>query len=246
MLGQRFYFQSLRKTVVGFGTLFDAIQIDRQDNDSVSAKTFVVPLSYAPREHYIATLRDSVATTGVQTTLPRMSYEMTGMTYDPTRKLSTTGYNKHEALAPAVKEFYRQLNPVPYIVTFDLNIYTRTIEDSLQIIEQVVPYFTPSFNISIKEISELSISRDVSVTLDSVTPNDTWESAVEEVRVISWTLSFSVEANIYPPVTVNGIINQAIIDLKLTNDTTLENITAAVSPNTANESDTHTITTTIS
>ena len=245
MLGQKFYFQSLRKIVVGFGTLFNTVEIDKQDDNSAANKTFIVPLSYAPREHYIASLRDRHDGVGIQSTLPRMSYEMTGMTYDPTRKLATTGYNKQEVNTPSVQEFYKQLNPVPYIVNFDVNIYTRTIEDSLQIIEQVVPYFTPSFNIAIKEIPELNIVRDISVTLDNVQPNDSWEGTLEENRVVSWTLSFSVEAHIYPPVTQSKVILQAITDIKYSDTQVAENITVSVDPLTAKQSDTHTITTSI-
>ena len=243
MLNKKFYFKSLRKIVVGFGTLFNNVQIDRKDNDSAAAKSFVVPLSYAPREHYMATLRDGLD--GLQTILPRMSYEMTGMQYDATRKLTTTGFTKGEIPTPAIQEFYKQLNPVPYNVSFDLNIFTRTIEDSLQIIEQIVPYFTPGFNIAIKEVDELNIVRDVQILLESVQPSDTWEDSVEGGRVITWTLSFTAEMNLYPPVEVSKVILKAISDIKKSVNVVDENITVEVSPITAKKSEPHTTTTTI-
>ena len=170
---------------------------------------------------------------------------MTGLTYDPTRKLATTGYKKQEISTPAIQEFNRQLNPVPYIATFDLNIYTRTIEDSLQLIEQIVAYFTPSFSITIKEIPEMNISRDVSVTLDGIQPQDTWENTVEELRVISWALSFSVEVSIYPPIAQSKVILQAIVDIRESATQIDETITVAVDPITAKESDAHAIVTSI-
>lgn len=241
MDGNNFYFGSLRKLVSGVGTLFNNIVIEHDDDDSDEHdKLIKVPLSYAPREHYMSVLRDK--NNGLYMTLPRMSYAMTDMTYDPTRKKITTNYNRHISADAGIQEFYQQLNPIPYNVGFQLNVMTRTIEDGLQIIEQITPYFTPDFNIVIKEMPELGLVRDVPVSLESVAFDDSYSGQVGDERILTWTLTFTCMSQIYPPMKLSKVILKTITTLKENADKDIETITHEVTPNTAKKDEAWTIT----
>jgi hypothetical protein len=175
-----------------------------------------------------------------------MSYEMVGMSFDPTRKLSTTGYYKKETTTVSDSRLYKQLNPVPYNFNFNLNVYSRTTEDGLQIIEQILPYFRPDFTVTIKEVTELDIKRDVTIVLDGIDPTDTWESSVAETRVTAWTLSFTVRGNIYPPISLSKPILTSTVNInQKLGEPPIETLTVAVDPLTAKENEVWTAVTTI-
>lgn len=231
----QFYFQSIRKMVVAFGTVFNGVELVRADDDSAETKSFIVPLAYAPREHYISTLKNGLD--GVQISYPRMSYEMVGLQYDPSRKLATTAYNKREVTTPSDQNFYKQLNPVPYLFSFRLSVYVRTIEDGLQIVEQIVPYFTPDFVVTVKEITNLDIKRDVPIQLDSITSEDSFEGDVISERTIVWTLDFIMKGYIYPPIRQEKPILTAIAKINSKVNKTLETVAVSVDPLTAKESE---------
>ena len=148
MFGQHFYHKQIRNAVIAFGTIFNNINIKRTDSSGNPLQTIRVPLSYAPKEKFIARLDQQADLQGtdskVALTLPRMSFDITGYTYDPTRKL-----NKNIKISVAKntsgdeKRTNTQFSPVPYDVSFDLNVYTATSDDGLQIIEQILPFFQP-------------------------------------------------------------------------------------------------------
>ena len=152
-----FYNRVIRKLVVGFGNLFNNITLVRYNPDESEAERFLVPIAYAQKELYVQRLQgDPNLDKKVQLTLPRMSFEMTGFKYDASRKQNTNIKN----FAQNGSSFSTQYNPVPYDFDFSLNIYVRNIEDGTQMIEHILPYFTPDYTIKLNLIPEMGIKRD--------------------------------------------------------------------------------------
>lgn len=213
MFGQTFYFNTSRKLVAGFGTLFNNINIERKDALGDVVKTLNIPLAYAPKHRYLARLRQDLAATGgttpsIKTTLPRMSYHLEGFTYDTVRQINPLNYKrqKHDTDAGL---FVRQMNPVPWNFNFTLNVFSKNMEDGLHIIEQIIPYFQPHVNISIIDIPQLNLSRDVSIALQSVSPSDNYEGSFEdEDRILSWDFDFVAKGYFYQPITDVGVIKK--------------------------------------
>lgn len=246
MFDSHFYFANLRNLTVAFGNLFNEIEIQRR-NDTDVLKKFTVPLAYAPREDYLVKLKEDLTKSegpSFAITLPRMSFEMMSLSYDSTRKINTLRYEKREE--DISDNYLRQFSPVPYIVNFDLNLYSEYIDDALQVLEQILPYFSPNVNLIIEDIALMDINKSVSVKLNSVdTPI---ESAVDigDGRTIIWTLSFSCDAWLYPPIKSKPIIKRVIENVYANNDDIIDQIiTTEVEPIDAKYDDDWTIKRTI-
>jgi hypothetical protein len=209
MLNNIYYFSTMRRLVSAFGRQFINVHVQRVDAEGNLQRLIKVPLSYLPKQKFYRRLRErsSIKEEGarIRMDLPRMGFEMTGMQYDAGRKLITTGKNTGPRIADVTKRL-RQFQPVPYDFSFDLHIATKNTDDGLQIIEQIVPFYTPFFNLPVIEIPELDIRRDIPVILQSVTPGDNWEGAIEERRILTWTLSFVAKGHLYPPITDAEVI----------------------------------------
>ena len=206
MLGTTFYNQSIRKALVAFGTLFNDISIDRSDGtDTTRIK---IPLSYAPRARFVQRLsQESQSDTEVQMTLPRMSFEWTDLTFDSTRKLNTLNRMGTHSSSGYVNY---QWERVPYDITISLAIFALTTEDGLKIVEQILPYFTPEFTVSINDV----IKTDIPVVLSGVSQDDVWEGGfTEERRMITWTLDFTLKTYLYGPSKESKIIQKAIAQI---------------------------------
>ena len=174
MFGRRFYHESLRKVVVAFGTIFNNIIIHRTDADGSVLQRLKVPLSYSPKEKFLTRLEQqpNLANREMAVSLPRMGFEISGIAYDPSRKLQRVGKFKKVHGSDAGQQYY-QYNPVPYNISFNLYSFTATAEGGLQIIEQILPYFQPDYTVTINAIPEMGIKRDVPITLNSVNYEDT-------------------------------------------------------------------------
>jgi hypothetical protein len=335
-----FYFSSIRNLTAAFGTLFNNINIVRYNTDGSVEKNIKVPLAYGSGDKTIAMLQQQdvqrrEGQIDVKISLPRLSFELTGMSYDSTRKQQTVGKNVYvpaaaisfnastavnittniitvpshnlktgssvvysrgtgtviggltnnntyyvvvvnnnsiklattKVLAEAgtgldltsvgtgtatLKSGYKShYNPIPYNFEFTLNLYVKYIDDGLQIIEQILPYFTPFYALTLNDISSLNLKRDVQISLTSVSKEDTYEGTVDEDRILTWTLTFMANAWIYPPITDSKIIKTAVTnfydlnDLGTNNSEKLTTVTIAVDPITANRDDSYDISTTI-
>lgn len=213
-----FYFGTIRKLSVAFGSLFNNIYIQRFDEAGGKGdviRTIRVPLSYSLGEKwYIHRKKDIPAQEAVQTriSLPRIGYELKGFQYDARRKLNTLG-QRVKPSSTNVAQVLRQLNPVPYDFLFDVGIAVKNIDDGLQIIEQVLPNFNPSFNLVIKDIPELDLLKDVPVILAGVNMTDTALGSFEETRILEWTLSFIVKGYLYPVIKDADIIRKTITSI---------------------------------
>ena len=211
MLGTYFYHEILRKTVIGFGTLFNDINIRHRDASGTSFSNLKVPLAYGPIQKFLARIQQQPdLNREIALTLPRLSFEMTGMQYDPSRKTGVT----QTFLANQSGNVKKVYMPVPYNVTFELNIISKLNDDSLQIIEQILPYFQPSLNITINLISAIGEKKDVPVVMESITQNDQYEGGFDSRRLIIHTLRFTAKTYLFGPVaeSTDGLIKRVDVD----------------------------------
>jgi len=213
--GQTYYHGAIRKTIVAFGRLFSDIKIARQGNDGAVAQTISVPLAYAPKEKWLVRIdSDPNLTNNTYTSLPRLSFEIVGYHYDATRK--TNKMNKivckdtSSSENPTAKAVF---SPAPYNIDINLYILTKTQEDSMQILEQILPIFNPEYTLSINALPAIEIVQDVPVILNSVVAEDNYDGSFQERRFVTHTLSFTIKTNIYGPVTENGVILTSIANL---------------------------------
>jgi hypothetical protein len=220
MLSNRtFYFQLTRKYVVAFGTLFNNIALIRRNRESgTEIERFKVPIQYAHKEKYFTRLNaDPDLFKSIQIALPRMSFELTGMTYDPSRKQNSLLRTSKANTATRVSSQYMG---VPYDLEFELNIYTRNVDDGTHIIEQILPYFNPDYTVTVNVIPEIGFLKDVPVILNSVTSSVEYEGNFESVRYVTWRLTFTMKANYYGPISTPTIIRE--IDTNIYNDPSLK------------------------
>ena len=255
MFGQHFYHKQIRNAVIAFGTIFNNINIRRLDSSGNPLQAIRVPLSYAPKEKFIARLDQQSDLTGtdskVALTLPRMSFDITGYAYDPTRKL-----NKNQKISVAKntsgdnKRVNTQFSPVPYDVSFDLNIYTATSDDGLQIIEQIFPYFQPDYTVTmIMDRTYMDTKRDIPFILESVDYEDSYTGALTDRRRIIYTIKFTAKIYLYGPITTSAIIRNAEADMYSNtsdaNPSRSQRVTVTPNPTSADKDDTYTYTTTL-
>jgi hypothetical protein len=213
MLGNApFYNGLLRRYIVVFGSLFNNIQITKQSADGSISNVVNVPLAYGPAEKYLMRLRqDPNFDKAVATQLPRMSFEIQGMTYAGDRKLN--GTNQIKVPDPTnPKAILAVYNPVPYDISFQLNILVRSWDDGAQILEQILPFFQPDFTVTVKMIDEMNLAVDVPYVLNSVMNQDTYEGNFDERRALIWTLQFTCKANFYGFVQTPKIITVANVN----------------------------------
>jgi hypothetical protein len=201
----------IRKLTVAFGDLFNNITLVRYNPDQTEQERFVVPIDYATKELYVQRLTfDPNLDKKVQMTLPRMSYEMNGLSYDSTRKQITNIKN----FASAGSSVKSQYMPVPYNFDFSLFLYVRNIEDGNQIIEHILPYFAPDYTIKVNMIPEMGIVKEVPIILNNTNYEVTYEGDnSSDTRVIIWTLNFTVKGFIFGANTSTGLIKTSITNI---------------------------------
>jgi hypothetical protein len=206
------YNRIIRKLVIGFGNLFNKINLVRYNPDLTEAERFLVPLVYATKEFYVRRLEDDPnLDKKVQTTLPRMSFEMANLSYDSTRKLNTNFKNFAQTSSGVISQY----NPVPYNFDFNLYIYVRNIEDGTQIIEHVLPYFTPDYTIKLNLIPEMGVVKEIPIVLNSTTHEIVYEGTGRdsETRMIIWTLNFTVKGFVFGKTSTTEIIKSSITNI---------------------------------
>ena len=211
MLGTYFYHEILRKTVISFGTLINDINIRHKGSDGKSISDMKVALAYGPMQKFLARLEQQPELNrATQITLPRMSFEMTNIAYDSTRKAGITQTFKASDGTNLRKVFM----PVPYNIGFELNILVKLNDDALQIVEQILPYFQPAFNLSVDLVSVIGEKRDISVVLDNISFQDDYEGDYATRRALIYTLNFTAKTYLFGPVadTPEGIIKKVQLD----------------------------------
>ena len=212
MLGQQFYHETIRKIVISFGTMFNDIQLVRKDNSGAIIQTMKVPLAYGPREKFLVRLReDADLTKQVAITLPRIGFEIKNLAYDATRKMSRVQRFK-KVKGANTKQLDTQYMPVPYNLEFELYIMAKQSDDSLQIVEQILPYFQPDYALTINDMSDMGITRDVPIVLNSIAYEDSYDGDFTTRRALIYTLSFTTKFYLYGPVTSAKVIKTVQVD----------------------------------
>jgi hypothetical protein len=212
MLGQQFYHESIRKVIIAFGTTFNNIQLVRKDNDGNIKQAMKVPLAYGPKQKWLARLNeDADLSKTVAITLPRIGFEIQNLSYDPNRKLNRVQKFK-KVKGTNDDRLDTQYIPVPYNLSIQLYVMAKESDDSLQIIEQILPYFQPDYTLTINDMADMGIKRDVPIVLNGVTYEDNYQGDFETRRAIIYTLDFSAKFYLYGPVTSQSVIKTVQVD----------------------------------
>ena len=210
MLGTQFYNQAVRKTVISFGTLFNNIELKKVVDGQVM-EVEKVPLAYGPKQKFLYRLQGNAADgKKVAITMPRIYFEMTGIDYDASRKTPATQKYK-TVINDEGKEVRTQYVPVPYNISFEVGILAKSQDDGLQILEQILPFFQPSFSMSLKFIPDMDEVRDVAVVLNNVDFDDDWEDDFSTRRSITYSMQFTCKTYIYGPYTKADVIRKSRI-----------------------------------
>jgi len=211
MLGTYYYHEIIRKTIISFGTLFNNINIKHKKSDGTILDDIKVGLAYGPQQKYLAKIQEQAELSkSIAITLPRMSFEMTNIQYDPTRKSGITQTFKASDGTNLKKVFM----PVPYNIGFELSIFSKLNDDALQIIEQILPFFQPSFNLTVDLVSSIGEKRDIPIVLENISFQDDYEGSFESRRALIYTLSFTAKTYLFGPVaeSTEGLIKKVIVD----------------------------------
>ena len=252
MFGQHFYHKQIRNTVIAFGTIFNNINIRRLDSSGNPLQNIRVPLSYSPKEKFLARLEQQADLTGddssVAITLPRMSFDITGYAYDSTRKLNKNQKISNVKTSGDTAKLNTQYSPVPYNVSIGLNVFTSSSDDGLQIIEQILPYFQPDYTVTmIVDRDYMDTKRDIPFILESVDYEDTYTGALTDRRRIIYTLKFTAKIYLYGPIGSSAVIRKSSADLYTTtadkNPYRSERVTVTPNPTGADKDDSYTYTT---
>ena len=223
-----FYNEILRRTIISFGTLFNAISVKQEGSD------IRIPLAYCPTQKFLARIEQSPdLNKPMAITLPRMSFEFTGLTYDPSRKVTTTQQFKVKD-PNSNTDVKKSFMPVPYNMAFELSIYCKLNDDALQIIEQILPYFQPQYNLTVELVEEIKEKRDVPIVLENITIDDQYEGDFTQRRVLLYTLRFTAKTYLFGPASSasKDIIKKSTVSLLTGKDTTntKREVTYSVTP----------------
>ena len=202
----------MRKVVVSFGTIFNNINIVRKNNSGAIIQKMKVPLAYGPAQKFLTRLdNDPSLKNKVAVTLPRIGFEIANLAYDPVRKLNRV--QKFKKVKSTDKDKLDvQYMPVPYNLDFTLYVMAKNSDDALQIVEQILPYFQPDYTITINDMADMGIKRDVPIILSSVSYEDSYQGNFEERRAIMYTLTFTAKFYLYGPVTSDKVIRTVQVD----------------------------------
>ena len=216
MLGTYFYHEILRKTIIAFGTLFNDIHIQHDDRSGATLSETKVPLIYGPKQKFLAKLeQQEELTKATAITLPRMSFEMTSMNYDSSRKASVTRtFKAIDSRDPSNTKAKKVYLPVPYNVGFELNVMTKLNDDALQIVEQILPFFQPAFNVTIDLVESIGEKRDIPIVLENISFSDEYEGDFSTRRVLMYTFNFNAKTYLFGPVadSTEGLIKKVQVD----------------------------------
>src|SRR5210317_254083 len=220
MFGTYFYHEKIRKCVSIFGRMFNNLYVLRKNSSGAVISQVKVPLSYAPKAKYLERIRENPdldTDTKVAIKLPRMSFEITSFTYDTQRQLTkVSNFNTVGTSNTNRQKFY---SPVPYNINFQLNIYAKSQDDALQIVEQILPTFNPQYSLTIKPFATEypDFKEDIPIIIQSVSFSDDFEGAMEQRRTIVYTLDFEMKVSFYGAINTGEIIRNSIVDLYLQN-----------------------------
>lgn len=212
--GKTFYNEHIRKAIIAFGTVFNNINIERKNASGETIQTLRVPLAYSTKQKFLSRIENipTVESRGeVAIVLPRMGFEITALGYDAQRKISPI--QVHKKATSSATSVAKTFVSTPYDLTLSLYIFAKNQEDGLRIIEQVLPYFNPDFNITVNDLPDLGIKRDIKILLESIGYEDNTAGTFAERQSIVWTLTFTMKLNFYGYVANQDVIRKSIVDV---------------------------------
>ncbi len=214
MFGEHFYNKNIRNIIIVFGTVFNDISIRRYNLVGGADQILKVPIAYGPSAKYLARIdqREIDGKSNLAITLPRMSFEVTSMIYDSQRKLQRTKIHKKE-IDNDNTALLTAYTPVPYNFDIELNVMVKNSDDGAQILEQILPFFTPEFHVTMNEMSTLGIKRDIPIVMTSLTTSDTYEGDFLTRRALIHTLTFTVHGFVYGPTKNIEIIREVDVNV---------------------------------
>lgn len=248
MFGDHFYHATMRKSVAVFGTLFNNIKVIRKAADGSVLNQVRVPLAYGPKQKFLARLdQETGFDAPMAIKLPRMAFEITGLSIDTTQKLAKRN-QVVELHASDVTKKKTVKHFTSYDIGMSLYIMAKNQDDGLQVVEQILPYFSPEYNVTIKPIDGWDHKQDVAIILGGVQIDDQYEGEFTERRVLIYQLDFTMKMKFYGPTSNTGVIREINIDFNEDSSgaNILENMDITISPSTADEDDNYTVVTTIS
>ena len=206
------YHESTRKYIIAFGRLFTDISCGRFNSAGARIQTIQVPIAYGPKEKWMVRAKDDPdLSKPMDITVPRLAFEIVGMRYDGSRHLASTQKNKaFDSLDK--NKFYTQFVGVPYNIDINLHALVKNVDDATQIMEQIVPYFSPQWTTSVNVVPGMVPPIDVPIVLNGVTMEDTYEGDFQTRRFIIYTFAFTLKGFFYGPKTTSGVIKRAQID----------------------------------
>ena len=244
MLGNRqFYHETVRNIIVGFGTLFNDIHVVRKNNSGIITQSMKVPLAYGPKQKWLTRLdQDAGLDSKVALTLPRLGFEIQNLTYDPARKLNRVQkFKKVKTSASDSNKLDTQFMPVPYNLNIQLYVMAKNSDDALQMVEQLLPYFQPDYTLTIKDMPEMGVARDIPIVLNSINYEDDYQGDFTTRRAIIYTLDFTCKFYLYGPVTSSRVIKtvqvDAYTDLPDKSPTRQQRLTVTPNPTSADADD---------
>ena len=212
MLGQQFYHETIRKIIIAFGTTFNNIQLVRKDNDGNITQSMKVPLAYGPQQKWLVRLNeDADLSKQVAITLPRIGFEIQQLSYDPSRKLNRVQKFKKIKTGKS-NTLESQFMPVPYNLSVQLYVMAKQSDDALQIVEQILPFFQPDYTLTVNDMADMGIKRDVPIVLNSISYEDNYQGDFETRRALIYTLDFTAKFYLYGPVTSTSVIKTVQVD----------------------------------
>ena len=214
MLGQQFYHETVRNIIVAFGTMFNNLQIVRKDNSGNITQAMKVPLAYGPKQKWLTRLdQDPSLANAVAITLPRLGFEIGSLTYDASRKLNRVQkFKKVKSASSDANKLDTQFMPVPYNMDITLYAMAKNSDDALQMVEQILPFFQPDYTLTLNDMADMGIKRDVPIILNSVAYEDNYQGDFESRRAIIYTLAFTLKFYLYGPVTSSSVIKTVQVD----------------------------------
>ena len=228
MFGHTFYHEAIRKYIIMFGNMFNDIYISRKNNAGTRIQTIKVPIAYGPKEKWLARLRgDGNMDREIAAQLPRLSFEITNMSYAPNRTLNRM--QKTVSISDGRDTLRQQFVPVPYDLTVSLYGMFAGNEDAVQVVEQILPFFRPEWTNSVKLVPSMGHYYDVPTVLNDMSIEDTYDGDFQTRRAIIYTFNFTVKGLMFGPVTKKGIIRRTLVDFTIpsANNSTGDQIRAA-------------------
>ena len=249
MFGNYFYNESMRRMTIAFGQIFNNIQIKRKDSSDNVIQSIRVPLAYAPKEKFLARLdqQANLDNREFAITLPRMGFEITGISYDGSRKLTRIQKYKTVKTGAEGKILNYNYTPVPYNISYGLYVFTATAESGLQIIEQILPYFQPDYTVTVNAIPEMDIKRDVPIVLNDVQYEYSYSGDFTQRRAVIYSLTFTAKTYLFGPTSTQKVIKETQADIytDLPESTREERVIVVPDPTSADADDDFGFTTTI-